>query len=280
MITIVGVLLSSPGFTQSQSSNHNNLAGLNFSTVSTQSVSSTDTSYINRLSIAPVLDIRAKSGWGISYSPAFVASAASAGLYMHTLSAGLERYGKGKMDLVLDYNHFFFARKTSIPYSPISNELFFFNSYTKCFLHPVLSASFGFGKDTTALVDNTATEIEIAAGMNHSFDWDKTGPFSSVEITPELVLNGGENQYFSFLSTSKYIGRSSHFLKQIKKSGKGKKGGNTFSQFSLSNLQLSTETLLEAGRFTLNPEAGIFIPLASTDHSLYGYWQLGLQYRF
>jgi hypothetical protein len=274
------LFLSLYSFSQDSTSAHNCSIQVNFSTVPTQFVSATDTSYSNSLSVAPVLELRSKAGWGVTYSPAFVTSGTKTGLYMHAFSAGLERYGKGKMDLAFTYNHFIFTNKTSVPYTPISNELFFYSSFTGGWIHPVLSASFGFGKDSTASLNTTATELELVAGFNHSFDWDDVGPFSSLEITPGLLLNAGNNQYFSFLSASKYIAHSRHLLKQIKKNGKGKKAGSALSQFAVSNLELSTEMSLEAGRFSLHPEGSIFVPVSSGDHSFYGYWQIGLQYSF
>lgn len=263
-----------------KSSGKNSSFQINFSTVPTQSVSGTDTSFANSFSIAPVLDLRSKSGWGVSYSPAIITSGAKTGIYMHTLSAGFERYGKGKTDLAFSYNHFIATNKTSVPYTPIANEIFFYVSHTASWVHPLVSASFGFGKDSTAGAGNTATELGLQAGINHSFDWDLSGPFSSIDVTPGLILNAGSNQYFSFLSASKYMAHSRHLLKQIKKSGRNKKAGSSFSQITLSNLELNTETELEAGRFSLQPEGSIFVPLGSSDHTIYGYWQVGLHYSF
>lgn len=252
---------------------------INFSTVPTQSISGTDTSYANSFSIAPVLDLRTKSGWGLSYSPAIITSGAKTGIYMHTLSAGYERYGKGKADLAFSYNHFIATNKTSVPYTPISNEIFFYTGYTGSWIHPLISASFGFGKDSSA-ISKTATELALQAGVNHSFDWDQTGPFSSIELTPGLILNAGNNQYFSFLSASKYMAHSKQVLKAIKKTEKNRKAGNSSAPFQISNLELNTEIQLQSGRFSLQPEGSIFIPLSSTDHTIFGYWQVGLSYSF
>jgi hypothetical protein len=253
---------------------------INFSTVPTQSFSSADTSYSNSFSIAPLLDLRSKSGWGISYSPAFVISGSKTGIYMHTISGGYERYGKGKTDLAFSYNHFIATNTTSVPYTSISNEVFFYTSYTSSWLHPLLSGSFGFGKDSPGGASRIATELALQAGINHSFDWDETGVFSSIEITPGLILNAGNNQYFSFLSSSKYMAHSNHLLKHIKSSGKNKKTNSPVSQLQISNMELNAEMELNAGRFSLQPEGSIFIPVGSADHTLYGYWQVGLHYSF
>ena len=263
-----------------KSSGKNSSLQINFSTVPTQSVSATDTTYANSFSIAPVVDLRSKSGWGISYSPAFVTSGAKTGIYMHTISGGYERYGKGKTDLAFSYNHFIATNKTSVPYTPISNEVFFYTRFTGSWIHPLLSASVGFGKDSSGGTNKAATELGIQAGVSHGFNWDEVGIFNSIELTPGLILNAGNNQYFSFLSASKYIAHSSHLLKQIKATGKNKKTTNSLSQLQVSNLELTTEMSLEKGRFSLQPEGSVFIPVGSANHTIYGYWQVGLHYRF
>ena len=125
-----------------------------------------------------------------------------------------------------------------------------------------------------------ATEFALQAGVNHSFDWDEAGPFSSIEITPGLILNAGNNQYFSFLSASKYMAHSKQMLKQVKKNEKSKKAGSSSAPFQISNLEVNTEMQLELGRFSLQPEGSIFVPVGSTDHTIFGYWQLGLHYSF
>lgn len=281
------ILLSFLGYSQAPDSSKDDKSSLrsssfqiNFSTVPTQSVSSADTSYSNSFSVAPVLDLRSKSGWGISYSPAFVISGSKTGIYMHTISGGYERYGNGKTDLAFSYNHFIATNKTSVPYTSISNEIFFYTSYTSSWIQPLLSASFGFGKDSSGGANRIATELGLQAGINHSFDWDEAGVFSSIEITPGLILDAGNDKYFSFLSASKYMAHSSHLLKHIKSSRKNKKTNNSFSQLQISNMEVNTEMELNAGRFSLQPEGSIFIPFGSTDHSLYGYWQVGIHYSF
>ena len=287
VIAICLVFLSYFSFSQDTKKNEDdNSSGryssfqINFSTIPTQSISGTDTSYSNSFSIAPVLDLRSKSGWGLSYSPAIITSAAKTGIYLHTLSAGFERYGKGNADLAFSYNHFIATNKTSVPYTPISNEIFFYTGYTGTWVHPLLSASYGFGKDSSATAGKIATEFALQAGVNHSFDWDQTGPFSSIEFTPGLILNAGNNQYFSFLSASKYMAHSKQMLKQVKKSEKNKKTADSSAPFQLSNLELNTEIQLEVGRFSLQPDGSIFVPVGSTDHTIFGYWQVGLHYSF
>jgi len=285
--TLCLVLISYLSFSQDTEKNKDDQGAgkyssfqINFSTVPTQSISGTDTSYANSFSIAPVLDIRSKSGWGISYSPAMITSGAKTGIYMHTLSAGFERYGKTNTDLAFSYNHFIATNKTSVPYTPISNEIFFYTGYTGSWIHPLISASFGFGKDSSAAVGKTATELALQAGVNHTFDWDEAGPFSSIELTPGLILNAGNNQYFSFLSASKYLAHSKQMLKTIKKNEKNKKAGSSSAPFQISNLELDTELQLQSGRFSLQPEGSIFIPISSGDHTIFGYWQVGLNYSF
>src|SRR5690242_6441296 len=98
--------------------------GLNFSGVPVTSVSGVDTIYKNALSISPSFGLRSKGGWGIAYSPSFVTSANRPGIYMHTITAGYERYGSKIVDLDFHYSHYFFTNKTSVPFSPLTNEIY------------------------------------------------------------------------------------------------------------------------------------------------------------
>src|SRR2546423_9421997 len=273
------------GFTQDSTKSGSSVS-MNFSSVPIQTISGTDTGFQNALSISPVLDLRTKAGWGVSYSPGIVTSGAKSGIYMHTLSAGYEKYGGKNLDMVLSYSHFFFTGKTSVPYSPLSNEVFFYLNYTHSWLSPVISASFGFGKDTTGAASITTHDIGLAVGVNHNFSWEGKGIFSSIELTPSILLNAGTNENFSFLSVSKYLSHSHQFYKYVKKEGGSKGSGrrnntsnNSTPSLTISNLQFSLEGGLDFGSFSLRPSGNLFLPVSSgTDNSLYGYGEISLQF--
>ena len=235
-----------------------------------------DTSYKNALSISPSIGLRSKGGWSIAYSPSFVTSGNRSGIYMHNLTAGFERYGSKSFDLDFHYSHFFFTNKTSVPYSPLTNEVYFSIAYAKAWIKPVLSASFGFGKDSNNV---SANDIELAGGIAHEMSWEKQGIFSQIEVNPSVLLNAGTNGYFSFLQVSQYFSHSHNFSKYVKKGGKRK--GAATNSFELSNLEFNLETNFEMGSFSIRPSGSIVLPLSSgTDNSMYAYGEISIQYHF
>ena len=263
-------------------------AGVNFTSVPTINISGTDTSFNNALSIAPFIDFRSPGGFGIVYSPVFIAGGPHPGIYMHKITIGLEQYGKENFDLVADYSHFFFTGNSSIPTSPISNEVIFGATYKKLWLMPKLSAGFGFGTNKEVSPATEAYDIELAAGISHSFDWELNN--FSFNVIPSLLANAGTNEYFSFLSLSKYISHSRKFNKIVKNSHARNRGGNTITptqtsntaqSISVNNIELNLESSIDNGSFSIRPAFSVFVPVSSTANSgLDGYWELTATYSF
>jgi len=251
---------------------------LNLNPVPITEISGADTSFRNALSVAPAIDFRSKSGLGILYSPSFVTSGSKAGIYLHTVTAGYEKYGGKNFDLALNYSHYFFTHSTSVPYSPISNELYLYFAYSKTWLRPTIAFSYGFGRDSS---ESAVNDLALAGGLSHIFKWTDKGPFPDMELTPSVLMNLGTNKYFSFLNVSKYISHSHNFTKVVKKGGKNSQARtDSSSPFSVNNIEFNLEGSLEMGRFTARPTGSIFLPVGSdTDNAVYGYWQLTLQYR-
>ncbi|MFI5186428.1 MAG: hypothetical protein ACHQF0_06875 [Chitinophagales bacterium] len=250
---------------------------LNFSEVPVVNISGIDTGYQNALSVSPVIGIRSKGGWGISYSPSLVTSGNKSGIYMHSISAGYEQYGEKSFDLAFNYAHHIFTNKTNVPYTPLNNEVYFSISYSKAWVKPVFSTSIGFGNDSGNI---SAHDIAIAGGISHDFSWEDKGIFSLIEVTPSVLLNAATNGYFSFLQVSNYISHSNKFIKYVKKGGK-RKGTNTNTSLELSNFEFNLETNFEMGSFSIHPSGSIVLPVSSgTDNSMYGYGEVSLQYHF
>ena len=89
----------------------------------TYNIAGTDTNVENTLTIAPSFTIRNKAGWGLTYSPSFLTGGAKPGLFMHSIKAGVEQYDKKIIDYTANYIHYFFTGNTSLPYSPLTNEI-------------------------------------------------------------------------------------------------------------------------------------------------------------
>jgi hypothetical protein len=277
--TIVFVFTLMTFFTFAQDSTKSGVISisLNFSAVPVVNISGIDTSYQNALSVSPVFGLRSKGGWGIAYSPSIVTSGDKSGIYMHSLSAGYEQYGKKSFDLAFNYTHHIFTNKTSIPYTPLNNEVYFSVSYSKAWVKPVFSTSVGFGKDS---LNKFVDDIGLAGGVSHDLSWEDKGIFSLIEVTPSVLLNAGTNGYFSFLQVSNYISHSHRFTKYIKKGDK-RKATTAKTPLALSNLEFNLETNFEMGSFSIHPSGSIVSPISSgTDNSMYGYGEVSLQYHF
>lgn len=263
-------------------------AGLSFDPVAAYHITGTDTSFVNALSVAPSISLRHISGVGISYSPGFVTGGTSPGLYVHAVTLGIEQYDKETFDYSFNYSHYFFTNTSSVPYSPINNEIYGSIGLKKGWLHPSLSAGIGFGNNTETSPASHAYDIGASFGVSHGFSWDK---FS---FTPSLSVNGGTNEYFSLLSFTKYVGHSIKSISTLKK-GKAatayarKKARNSttvtsntpVNRFELNNTELGLETSLELSHVTLRPSGNFYLPLGSASGSgLAAYWQLSFDFSF
>lgn len=263
-------------------------AGLHFTSVPTIKTSGGDTIFQSALSIAPFVSLRSRGGFGFVYSPAFVAGGAGKGIYLHVITIGCEQYDKKNFDFVADFTHFFFTGNASVPYTPINNEIILEGNYKKSWLRPRLSAGVGFGTNNSSPA-SSAYDIELSAGINHSFDWDLNN--TSISFSPSLLVNAGTNEYFSFLSLSKYISHSSKFNKVIKNSHarnnrNSSSGSQTIStttkqSIAVTNIEANIESSLELGSFSIRPAGSLFIPVSSASAgSLEGYWEISINYNF
>lgn len=263
--------------------------GINFTTVPTINISGTDTSFKNTLSIAPTFSFRSQGGFGIAYSPVFVAGGSNPGIFMHTVTIGLEQYSKKNFDLVAEYSHFFFTGNSSLPTTPISNEVILAAKYKRLWLRPVLSAGIGFGTNKEVSPSTGAYDIELAAGVSHSFNWDINN--FSFNVSPSVLVNAGTNEYFSFLKLSKYISHSNNFNKIVKNPHASNRGRNstppttttttTTQRISVNNIELNLESSMDIGSFSIRPSGSLFVPVTSSSNSgLGGYWELTMTYSF
>jgi len=281
-IALLILMISLTGVAQDSTNKWQLTAGINFTSVPTIIISGTDTTYQGNLSVSPSLDFRSKGGFGFIYAPQFVAGGTHPGIFMHKITIGLEQYDKPNFDIVADYSHFFFTGNSSIPATPISNEIIFGSTYKKWWFRPKLSAGLGFGTNKSVSPSTMAYDIELAAGVSHSFEWDfKTLNFN---LSPSIMANAGTNEYFSFLGLSKYISHSKRFSKIIKNShAKNSRvaTSNSVQRISVNNIELNMESSLEKGSFTLRPSGSVFLPVSSASGSgIDGYWELTLTYGF
>jgi hypothetical protein len=293
VLLFVFLSASAFSFAQDGGKNWKPSLGLAFTAVPATTISGVDTSYANKLSIAPSFTLRNRAGWGITYSPRIISDGGSSGIYMHALTAGLEQYDKEKVDYTFDYSHYFFNKNTSVPYTPLNNEIYAALTVKQLWLRPTFSAGIGFGKDTLAGASSSASDVGIAAGVSHAFSWEDNG--TDFSLVPRVMLNAGTNESFSLLNFSKYIGHSSHFARYVKSgpgSTRGRRGGGSGSggtttstptavSFSLSNFEIGVESEIEHGNFAVRPSASLYIPSGTAAGTgVFGYWEIMLGYRF
>lgn len=284
---IFSVIISLNCVAQDSTQNWQTSVGIDLTTVPTIHIAGTDTSFQNALSIAPSFTVRSKGGFGIIYSPVFVTGGPHPGIFMHVVTAGLEQYGKQSLDLVAEYTHFFFTNNTSIPTSPITNEVVLAATYKKSWIMPKLAAGFGFGTDNEFSPSKSVYDVEIAAGIAHTFE--KENGQVDVNVTPSVLINAGTNEYFSFLSLTKNISHSKKFNKYVKnpraKSGRGNivitsTQSSATEKITLNNLELNLATSIEKGSFSIRPTVNLFLPFSSKTAGLEGYWDVSLTYSF
>jgi hypothetical protein len=264
---------------------------MNFSSVPVFHISGTDTSLQNEISIAPYFTYRSSGGFGVSYSPYFVTGGSDPGVFMHLVTIGLEQYGKKDYELVADYNHFFFTDNSSVPTTPITNEIILGATYKKLWLSPKISAGIGFGTNKETSPSTPAYDIELAGGISHYFDWKSDNDFS-FNVTPSILLNAGTNEYFSFLKLSKYISHSNNYKSIVKNphasnKGRGNSGrtttttttaANTTQTISVNNIEVNLESTVEHGSISVRPAASLYVPVSSSKPG--GYWELNFSYYF
>lgn len=292
------VLCLVQSFAQDSTSKWQLSAGLVIDQVAVTSISGTDTGFVGSLSLSPSVSIRHSSGFGITYSPRYVTGGSSPGVYMHAVTVGVEQYDKKLFDYSFTYSHYFFTNATSVPYSPISNEIFGSLSYKKTWLKPFFSAGIGFGKDTETSPSSSVSDIGASLGISHGFSW--SGGNADYSISPSFSLNAGTNEYFSLLSFTKYVGRNKQLIDFVKSSkaaaaavrSRNRRNGTTTTssssstttsgqKFNLSNFEIAMEESVEIGSFSIRPSQSLYIPLGSAAGTgISAYWQVSLGYTF
>jgi len=264
---------------------------VNFSSVPAFHISGTDTSLQNEVSIAPSFTYRSPGGFGVIYSPYFVTGDSHSGIFMHLVTIGLEQYEKKDYELVADYNHFFFTDNSSIPSTPITNEIILGATYKKLWLSPKIAAGIGFGTNKETSPSTWAYDVELAGGISHYFDWKSDNDFS-FNVTPSILLNAGTNEYFSFLKLSKYISHSNNYKSIVKNphasnKGRGNSGrtttttatpAHTTQTISVNNIEVNLESTVEHGSISVRPAASLYVPVSSSKPG--GYWELNFSYYF
>lgn len=280
ILIMLGLFSSLHGITQEKTKPFSPQVGITVNTTAAYRINDNDTTLKNALVLAPFFRIMHKSGLGLNYSFSTLASGTGNKLFMHTASAFYEEYDK-PVNLNFRYTHFFFTNNTFIPYSPITNELYGYIAYKKLWLAPAAAVSFGFGKDEN---NQTQASLNTALGITHNFQFSNN-TIDEADIAPSIFINGGNNEFYSFLTTNRYITQSTGRKGFLKSHGHGNgNGGNAptdtksvTNNFTLNNVEFNLYSSFTIGHFEIVPDASIFVPM-NADNGFGGYWQLKLGY--
>ncbi len=238
------------------------------------------------ISLNPYLKLALRSGLGVTAKACFSTGSPNPGYYMTALVPSYAIDNK-KIALDLSYAHFFIKQKTVIPYTPISNEIYAAFTYKTKTISPHIGMDYGFGADTSNQTNSSAHDINLFAGITHSFDWDSTDAIS-VNFSPTLTLNMGTNRYFSFLRSTKFITHNENYKKLVNRKGNSSsnngRGGNTGTTskpgMELTNLEANLDFTFSYGDFSIEPAGSLFVPISGSDKSIFGYWQVNINYKF
>ncbi|HSN10199.1 MAG TPA: hypothetical protein VLS85_14260 [Hanamia sp.] len=261
-------------------------------------VETSTTAYINTKSndssgTAPYVSFYAnyhnKNHLGVSAKTYVLPGGSNSGFYLTSLSAYYANY-ESKIIPFLSYTRHIQTTNPSIPYSPIQNEVLAQLRITSNIIEPVFGFDWGFGNDKENN-NKTVYDVNAFAGISHNFFLLPNEKNSMLAIVPTLQLNAGTDQYYSFLQTAKYVSRnrSVNYLTHGNNSG-GNRGGNMNSgtitetvinqtnEFSLSNIEANFYLVFITGKFSIAPSGSLYFPLRGEDKTMYGYWQLNLNF--
>ena len=299
ILLIISTFYTSSAQDSTKTAKFHFIAGLNLTAVPTLNIAGIDTTFVNSLSVAPALTL-SYNGFSVIYSPKFVTGGSSSGIYMHALSLAYSQYDKPNVDFALEYTHMFFTNNPSVPYSPLNNDIYTALTLKKMWIQPKLAAGLGFGstKATSSNSSGSAYDFGLSAGIGHFFEWNNS-PIS-YSVSPSILVNGGTNQYFSYLKISRYIGSNKKFGNFTKKgvganrgngTGNGRRNGGSTTvvttpsvageSFAISNVEANMETSAEIGSFSVRPTVSLYVPVGTAAGSgITTFWQIALQYRF
>ena len=232
-----------------------------------------------------------KNHLGMSAKTYLLPGGSNSGFYLTSLSAYYANYD-GKIIPVVSYTRHIQGANPSVPYSPIHNEILAQLRITSSIIAPVFGLDWGFGKDKENN-DENVHDINAFAGISHDFFLQTSGKNTMMAIVPSVRLNAGTDQYYSFAQTAKYISRnrSVNYLMHGNNTG-GRRDGNVndgiitetvinkSNTFSLSNIETNAYVVFITGKFSIEPSGSLYFPLRGEDKTIYGYWQLNLNFAF
>jgi|SRR5690242_1691849 len=303
ILIIGGLVLCANLSAQEKAERINQLQGNNISnSYGFVGVETSTTAYINTKTndssvTAPYISFYAnyhnKNHLGVSAKTYLLPGGSNSGFYLTSLSAYYANF-ETRLIPVLSYTRHIQSSNPSVPYSPIQNEIFAKFRLTSAVIEPSFGVDWGFGIDKEN-ANESVHELDAFAGASHTFFLQKTEKNTTIAFIPTVQLNAGTDNYYSFLQSAKYISRnrSVNYLIHGNNSGQGNRNGgmdggstqvmtetviNQTNEFSVSNLETNLDLIFILGKFSIEPSGSIYIPFRGQDKSVYGYWQLNVNF--
>lgn len=263
------------------------LTGLETSTVSFINTTTKDSSGVAPY-VSAYINYYHKTHFGMKGQTYFLTKDHNSGFYLTALSAYYANYST-KLVPFISYTRLILHDNASIPYSPISNEIFVQLRYTTQVVDPAMGVDIGFGNDENNN-DEALTEVNAFASISHWFTWDQINN-QVFALVPTVQLNAGIDRYFRFLQTTRYVSHNRSILRLMhggSGNGRGQNNNGTTTtetyvlsesnDFALSNLELNAYLQYSKGRFSISPSGSLYFPLRGEDRTAYGYWQVNINY--
>jgi hypothetical protein len=250
----------------------------------------------SQLYIAPYINYNHKSGPGIKLKTYALPGGSNPGFFMSSIMPYYATYN-GHVYPFFSYTRFFMHDNPSVPYSPINNEIYGHIRIRTKWVDPWIGVDYGFGNDDTQ-DGKFVSDFNTFLALSHLFYWG-WGAEQALGLRPMVQLNAGTDRYYKYLRTTRYISRNPNASQM----GYGKKengnspGNGTGSggsgsteepsylisesnEFGLSNFEVNLSVMYFIGKFSIEPSGSFFVPLRGDDRSVFGYWQLNLNYWF
>jgi hypothetical protein len=263
-------------------------------------IETSTTAYINtetkdssgvQLYLAPYFDYNHKSGFGIKLKTFVLPSGSDPGFYLSSISPYFAKYN-GKIYPYISFTRFLQHTNPSIPYSPISNEIYAQARFKTKYVDIKTGFDVGFGNDKEQ-DDILVSDVNTFVALSHLYIIEKIGKNNTnlLGILPSLQLNAGTDRYFKYLQTTKYISQNRNANAVNNTRGNGNHGnGSTVpietstisleNDFGISNLEANLYVIYFFGDFSIEPSGSLYFPLRGIDKTPFAYWQLNLNYWF
>ncbi|HEY0899112.1 MAG TPA: hypothetical protein VGD90_07245 [Sphingobacteriaceae bacterium] len=210
------------------------------------------------------------------------------GFYLTSLTGFYTNY-RSRITPMIAYSRHIQHNRSSIPYTPIQNELYGQIRLPLYVINIYTGADLGFGKDEDA-GDENVTDFNAFAGISKFLYWRSDVRKTALGFSPSLQLNAGTDRYFNYLRSTRYISRGGSItdLRHGRQSGNGPRQNgtsreytlNSANKFALSNVEANLYLLFSKGAFSLEPSGSLYFPTRGSDRKAYGYWQLNVDYVF